>query len=270
MHRGSQFLKLLHPRCALVELHQRRVDRRHVLRRIRTAKTAEPRIGRRRGAHRQQMQNPATQPLHDVRQLPRHIPQLPRGRNHRVAQPVQLVHLRLPRRVSRRNERPRLAKHPGKRAVNRVRRAIKIGMNAHAKIIPGRPMLKPLRIQRIRLGLEPAHLRQRQGELPLSVHPAHRDVPPGRPGQRHLVKFRLDDLLPDHRRPAQIGAQPGRPARRRPLPRMRMRQREDQVIPDELDAPFPRARCHVWPFHRARECGRVPPNSRNRFDHARR
>ena len=72
----SQLPKLIDAGGALVELHQRRVDRRKILHGVRTSEAPKTRKSRGRWIHRQQMQNPAAQGVDDMRQLLDHIAQL--------------------------------------------------------------------------------------------------------------------------------------------------------------------------------------------------
>ena len=73
----GQFPELVHPRRALVEDHQRRVNRFQVQRRIRAAVLPKPRVSRRGGVDGQQMQNPAAQCPENVWKLALQIPKRP-------------------------------------------------------------------------------------------------------------------------------------------------------------------------------------------------
>ena len=101
MRRVGQFAKLINARRAFVKNHQRRIHRHEIQRRVRTAKAPEPRERRRRGMHRQQMQNPAAEHIDDVRQALHQIAQLARRRNDGETELLDLLDLSFQFRILR-------------------------------------------------------------------------------------------------------------------------------------------------------------------------
>jgi hypothetical protein len=69
VRRVSQFTELIDAGRALVEFHQRRIDARQVLRSVRRTKSTEARERGRRGIHREQVKDAATERVDDERQF---------------------------------------------------------------------------------------------------------------------------------------------------------------------------------------------------------
>ena len=88
--RIGQFAKLLHDRCPFIEHRQRRVNRDKVTTGVRTAKAPHARVGGRRGINRQQVQNAATQRVHDMRQFSDQVTKGAAGRDNGVTLVIQL------------------------------------------------------------------------------------------------------------------------------------------------------------------------------------
>ena len=161
MNRISRFAELLYSRRPPVKFHERRVNRRQIEARVRAAVPTESRVSRRRGVDRQQMHDPTTERVNDVRQFRDEIAQFARRRNDRIALLVARLELCLQLFVRGADRAFSLTKQPGERAVNRVGRAIPIGMNRESDIQAVRPNLPARVVDRIRLRLEIADLRQR-------------------------------------------------------------------------------------------------------------
>src|SRR5205814_5576058 len=94
-----------------------------------TPESTQPRVSRRRRIDRQQVQNAAAERVDDVRQFFNEVAQFARRRNDRVALLVQLLQLRVELSVRGSDQRLRLAEQARERAVNRVRGAIRIGVD---------------------------------------------------------------------------------------------------------------------------------------------
>ena len=96
MHAVGQFAELVHAGGPLVELDQGGIDRQQILPGVRAAEPTEPRVGGRGRVHRQEMEDPATEGVDDVRQLANEVAQLARRRDHGEPLPIQFAGGRVP------------------------------------------------------------------------------------------------------------------------------------------------------------------------------
>ena len=173
MHGVSQFAELVEPRGAPVKNHQCRVNGRQVQGCVWAAEAAKPRVRGGGGIDREQMQYPAAELIHDMRQKRDKVAELARGRNHGVAGLIQLGQAALELRVARAEGGPGLAEHPRKGAVEGVGGSAAIRMHGDTHVRSRRPMLPAPGVHQIGLGPEKTHLCQGQLEGPgplLFVH----------------------------------------------------------------------------------------------------
>jgi len=213
MHRASQFTKLLDAVASLIQLDQRGINCRQIQAGIRTAETTKARKSRGRWANGEQLENAASQRVHDMRQLARQIAQCARGRDDHVAAMIPFVEFLLRLHILRRARRFRRPEHPRKSAVNDIGRAIDAGVDGHACVGSFRPELPSLRVQDVRFRAIKPDIRQRQLDGPLARRLLlQRNVAPEGDRERIFPRVRGDDFLAQALRFAQVGAQQRPPA----------------------------------------------------------
>jgi hypothetical protein len=252
MHRVRQFAKLLDARRPLIELHQRRINRREIQAGIRTAKPTEPRKGRRRGIDRQQLQNPAAQRVKNMRQFRDQITEFSRRRNRGITLRLQILQLRRQRRIRRHARRLRGAEHPRKSAINCIGRAIPARMHRDPGVRPIRPDLAAARIDQISLGAKKTNIRQRHLHRPFAVRLGQqRHIAPKSNRDRIFSRVRGDDFLAQAFGLAEIGAQ-----KRPSTPRHCCGggQTETHAVSDKAEEALARGGIHDQSVHHAREC----------------
>ena len=133
----GEFAKLVNAGGALVELDERGIHGGQIQRGIRTAETAEARVGRRRRMHRQQMENAAAELVDDERQLAGEVAEFSRRRQRGVTLRFERLELRVQFFVGGRGQIFCRAEQPGEGAVN--------GVGGAGKIRDGRKCPRPSR-----------------------------------------------------------------------------------------------------------------------------
>ena len=207
----GELAELINAGRAFVELDERGIHGGQIQRGIRTAETAEARVGRGRRMHGQQMNDPATEPIHDMRQLFGEVAKSPGRRQRGVAERFERLELRLHFVVGSRGQMLGFAEQPRKCAVNRIGGARKVGVDGDAHVRTVGPMLPVFFVEQIGLGLEVADLGQGQFDFPAVRSLLHRQIAPGRIGDDRLPGVRGNDFAPAGGGATQVGAKPGGP-----------------------------------------------------------
>ena len=213
MYLDCQFPKLVHPGGASIKLDQCWINLSQVLQCIGRPVAPEPSERGGCRAHRQQVHDPASEPVDDVRQFCDERPQRPAGRDHGEAFLIQRFQDRgvVVFGGGESVLRP-LPKHARERAIHRVGGACPSWVDANPYVRTFRPVLETVRIDRVGFSLKITNLGQWQGDRPLALRSElQRQVPPGRTGQGQFFKVGLEDFLTDPIGPPQIGSQPGLP-----------------------------------------------------------
>ena len=232
MDSGCQFLKLLLCRGPSVEIHQGRIDGGEIQLGVGTSEAAHAGEGGGHGAHGKQVQDPAPQPLQDVRHGGGKVPQAAGRGDDCIAGGVQgvdglgQVGLLAPCRVP---------EHAGEGAVDRVGGTQTIGMDGQAEVLALRPVLETIGIHAVGLGTEGSGFSQGQIQHPALFHFIQRDVPPA--GSRRIagsLPQQGQDLLAHACSTGEVGAQKGPPALG---PWLGVGQREHHPIPHEAEQP---------------------------------
>ena len=212
----GQFPELVDGGGALVEFDQGRIDGGEVELGVGRAEATIARRGGRSRTHRQQVEDPAVQPLHDMGQLAHQIAEGARGRDHRIALVIEHADDLLAQGIdllpSGRHADLRGPEHAGERAIDGVRGAVFAGMDRDPAVAASRPILGSGLVGEIGFGLEVADLGQRQVELPRSrMWPGpHRDVAPGSTGEGASAAEGGDRLIAQSLGASQIRSQEGR------------------------------------------------------------
>ena len=214
--RRDQFAELVQRRGARVELRQRGIDREKIERRKGRAVAPHARVGDGRGVDGQKLHDAEAERSHDVVQLAGHVAEGARGRNHGVAQLVQLA-LLVANRVGARVAVQRRAELAHERAVHRVRTRRVGGLDFDAQVVALRPFGDVGALG------EEAGLARKNADL--CERDAHGEKARARRAHRHIVpvarQSRLagfgagDDLLAADVSHAQIGAEDGSALARR-------------------------------------------------------
>ena len=245
-----ELAKLLHSGRPLIEFDQRGIYPRQIQRRVRAAETPEPREGGRRGIHRQQMNNPATEIVADMPQRSLEIPQGAGGGYQRITFPVPLPQaffffLILPDRLA-----ASFAEQPWPSAIDQIGGPVIVRMNRNAVIVSSGPMRLSVLVHQKGFGPIESRLGKQQAEAESRNGPLHRQIaatfrPLTRRGFVYPDNFPIDRRPGTDRRPQARGA---------PTPAFRSsvnEQFEFQPISDETDMAFPGGRLHgEVPFHR--------------------
>ena len=156
----SQLAKLIDAGGELVEDDERRIDGEQIFARVRTAEPPEARVGRGRGLHGQEMKNAAAERVHDVRQLGDEVAQFAGGRDDAVAFLIEHADVFVRRGFDGGSQFARGAEHAREGAVDGIRRAIGVGMNADAEVRSFRPVQPALGIDGVTLRVIEARLHQ--------------------------------------------------------------------------------------------------------------